>query len=269
LADALTVAAAGTSGRFAYGWIRGAGSAAFILSSVLSGRLIDQIGIGMIIWLNGALLALAALCSTGMPDLLQRKRGTSVTTASVPAPLWLPGFRRVTVVAGLIQGSHALHDSFAVIRWQAAGIGTQSISLLWSESVAAEVLVFVVLGRPLVNLLGPAGPSALAAIAGLVRWSVLVQTASVAAAALVEPLHGLSFALQHLASMQLIAATVPRPLASTAQALYGTVAIGLTTTLVTLGSGQLYGRFGAGGFWMMAALCAAALPLTPGLRVRA
>jgi PPP family 3-phenylpropionic acid transporter len=31
--------------------------------------------------------------------------------------------------------------------------------------------------------------------------------------------------------------------------------------VLTLASGPLYGRFGAGGFWAMAALCALAIPL--------
>ena len=38
-----------------------------------------------------------------------------------------------------------MHDAFAVIRWSAAGISPVTASLLWSESVAAEVLVFFVI----------------------------------------------------------------------------------------------------------------------------
>jgi MFS transporter, PPP family, 3-phenylpropionic acid transporter len=100
----------------------------------------------------------------------------------------------------------------------------------------------------------------LAAIAGTVRWSVMALTADLTAMALIEPLHGLSFALLHLASMRLLGEMVPAGLAATAQAIYGTVAIGATTSLLTLASGTLYGRFGAGGFWAMAALCLCALP---------
>jgi hypothetical protein len=66
-------------------------------------------------------------------------------------------FRRVVLVAALILGSHAMHDSFAVIRWGAAGIGPDAAGLLWSESVAAEVVVFFIIGRPLLDRLGPAG----------------------------------------------------------------------------------------------------------------
>jgi PPP family 3-phenylpropionic acid transporter len=99
----------------------------------------------------------------------------------------------------------------------------------------------------------------------VVRWIILAETTSAAASALVEPLHGLTFALQHLACMRLITAIVPPRLAATAQALYGTVAIGLATALVTLGSGPLYTQAGASGFWVMAGLCAAAIPVAWGL----
>ena len=44
--------------------------------------------------------------------------------------------------------------------------------------------------------------------------------------------------------------------------------MGATATLVTLASGPLYEHLGAAAFWVMAALCAMALPLTLGLAVR-
>jgi PPP family 3-phenylpropionic acid transporter len=40
------------------------------------------------------------------------------------------------------------------------------------------------------------------------------------------------------------------------------------TALLTLASGFLYGWLGAHGFWIMAALCVAALPLATGLTRR-
>jgi MFS transporter, PPP family, 3-phenylpropionic acid transporter len=132
--------------------------------------------------------------------------------------------------------------------------------VLWSESVAAEVVVFVIIGPRLLNRIGPSWAMMLAAIAGTVRWSVMALTADLTAMALIEPLHGLSFALLHLSCMRLLGEMVPPGLAATAQAIYGTVAIGAMTALLTLASGTLYGRFGAGGFWAMAALCLCATP---------
>jgi PPP family 3-phenylpropionic acid transporter len=159
-----------------------------------------------------------------------------------------------------------MHDAFAVIRWMAVGISPATASVLWSESVAAEVLVFFVIGPALVTRLTPAGALAVAALAGMLRWAMMAQTTNVIALALVQPLHGITFALLHLACMRLIARIVPQGLEGTAQAIYGTVGIGAATALLTLVSGALYARLGSQGFWLMAALCALALPMTWKLR---
>lgn len=262
LGEAATLKEAGTGRRFEYGWVRGAGSAAFIMGTLLSGQAVSRFGLAAIIWLNGVLLGVTAWCAWGVPDLLARKvslaRERAVGAGSL---LRLPAFRRLMLVAALIQGSHALHDGFVVIHWRSLGIGDGTIGVLWSELVAAEVVVFLLIGRWLLDRLGPAGASILAAAGGIVRWVVLAETTSVAASALVEPLHGLTFALQHLACMRLIVAIVPARLAATAQAIYGTVAVGVATALLTLGSGPLYAHEGAAGFWVMAGLCAAAVPV--------
>ncbi|HWP60260.1 MAG TPA: hypothetical protein VNL14_20365 [Candidatus Acidoferrales bacterium] len=55
-------------------------------------------------------------------------------------------------------------------------------------------------------------------------------------------------------------------LEGTAQAIYGTVGIGAASALLTFVSGALYGRLGARGFWVMAALSALALPFARKLR---
>jgi len=265
LADALALAAETTGRRFQYGWVRGAGSAAFILGTLLAGQAVSRFGLAAIIWLSGTLLSAAALCAARVPDRL-RHTVTAATTGGFADLLRTPVFRRLMLVAALIQGSHAMHDGFAVIRWAGAGIDAGTIAVLWSESVVAEVVVFLFIGRRLVDRLTPAGASVLAAGAGVVRWAVLAQTGSVAAAALVEPLHGLTFALQHLACMRLILEIVPPHLAATAQAFYNTVAVGAASALLTLASGPLYAGFGAGGFWVMSGLCAAAIPAARGLR---
>jgi PPP family 3-phenylpropionic acid transporter len=154
-----------------------------------------------------------------------------------------------------------MYDSFAVIRWMQAGISPAATAVLWSESVAAEVLVFFFLGPRLLRALSPAGALAVAAVSGVVRWGVLAETVDVVALGLVQPLHGFTFALLHLAAMRIIADTVPRDLAATAQAVYGLVAAGGTTAVLLLLSGWLYAHFGAAGFWGMAALCLAAFPV--------
>jgi PPP family 3-phenylpropionic acid transporter len=153
-----------------------------------------------------------------------------------------------------------MHDSFAIIRWSELGIDATTISVLWSESVAAEVLVFFLIGPRLLTRLGPSGAMMIAAAAGVLRWSVMAETTQAPVLALLEPLHGFTFALLHLACMRLIAQIVPSRMAGTGQALYGLVGVGGATALLTVLSGWLYARFGAGGFWAMALLCLTALP---------
>jgi PPP family 3-phenylpropionic acid transporter len=159
-----------------------------------------------------------------------------------------------------------MHDTFAVIRWRAAGINPQTVSLLWSMSVAAEVAVFFLIGPWLLRKLTPAGAIALAGLAGAARWLVAAFTADVAALALIQPMHGFTFALLHLACMRLLADTVPAQLAATAQAIYGTVGIGVATALLTLLSGWLYARMGPHAFAVMSVLCLADLPIAASLR---
>ena len=54
----------------------------------------------------------------------------------------------------------------------------------------------------------------------------MAQSTEVMALALVQPLHGITFALLHLACMRVLARTVPQGLEGTAQAIYGTVGMG-------------------------------------------
>jgi PPP family 3-phenylpropionic acid transporter len=53
-----------------------------------------------------------------MPGNCARSVGAS---PSIRGLLRLRGFRLVLTIAALVLGSHALHDSFAMIRWKAAG----------------------------------------------------------------------------------------------------------------------------------------------------
>jgi PPP family 3-phenylpropionic acid transporter len=107
---------------------------------------------------------------------------------------------------------------------------------------------------------------ALAAGAGVLRWSVAAFTTSPGLLACIQPLYGLTFALFHLAAIQLIVAVASVRLAATAQAIYGTVCVGLAIALLlTFASGLLYARFGGEAFLLTAALCLVALPICAGL----
>jgi PPP family 3-phenylpropionic acid transporter len=264
LADAIVLVSAGpVRTGFNYGWMRGAGSAAFIMGAILSGQLIGHLSLSPMILLNAALLMGTAILAVVIPRLPRQPVSPSSAMSekeSVRVLLGLRPFRRVVLVASLVLGSHALHDGFAMIRWNDAGIAPGTAGLLWSESVAAEVLVFLFIGRPAVDRLGPAGAAVLAATAAALRWMVSAQTAALTAIVVIQPLHGVTFALLHFACMRRLAQIVPSHLSATALTVYGLLGIGTASALLTLFSGWLYATIGAHAFWVMAALCVAALP---------
>ncbi len=271
VADALTLGSAHAEPRFEYGWVRAAGSAAFIVGTLASGQIVGRAGLGSIIWMNAGLLAVAAFFAVAVPNRVagSEAQAGSDGKPSFKALLHIPVFVKLMAAAMLIGGSHAMHDGFEVIRWRTAGLSPARCSILWALSVAAEVAVFSTLGRRMLAILGPGRAVGLSAVAGIVRWGAAASTASFPVLAFVEPLHGLTFALLHLACMDVIGRVVPAALAATAQAFYATVAMGAASACVTLVAGPLYGRFGAAAFWPMAAICLLALPFALSVRLPA
>lgn len=268
LADALALGSSQATPGFEYGWVRAAGSGAFIAGALVSGQMVGLWGLETIVWGNATLLGAAACVAWMLPNRVAGgKPAREAVAGSMRSLLSIPMFRRLMLVAALIGGSHALHDGFEVIRWRSAGLSAGQVSILWSMSVAAEVGVFLFLGRRLLERYGPGTAMTLAASAGIVRWGTAAQTAWFPAMALVEPLHGLTFALLHLACMDMIGRVVPANMAATAQTFYATVAMGTMSAVVTLASGPLYGQMGSSAFWLMAALCAVALPLAWRIRL--
>jgi PPP family 3-phenylpropionic acid transporter len=285
LPDALAVRAAiakpGHRG-FDYGIVRGTGAAAFIAgSAALAGPAIAAAGSPVVVlWLNAGLFALAAAAVLLLPAPSWAQDASPVAgrseDARIPplldglrALLAIPVFRRLLLVAALVSGSHAFYAGFATLGWQAAGLSPGVIGLLWGVAVAAEVTVFLWFGRPLLARLGPGGLSALAAAAGALRWAVMAVTAWPPVLLIVQPLHGLTFAAQHLAAMAILARVTPGRLAATAQSVYASFGIGLVSALLSLASGPLYAQLGTGGFWAMALLCVAAVPAALTLRASA
>jgi PPP family 3-phenylpropionic acid transporter len=142
LSDAMAVTASRTTGGFEYGWVRGAGSAAFIAGSLAAGVVGGSFGLAAVIWLNACLLVLTAVSALPLPALsnAQLQPSSESDISSLRILLALSPFRRLLVVGALVLGSHALHEHSVMIRWAEAGIDSVTASVLWFESVAAEVV---------------------------------------------------------------------------------------------------------------------------------
>jgi len=83
LADALALSAAqprDARPQFEYGWVRGTGSAVFVMGTLLGGQVVDSWGLASIIVLQAALLGAAAGAATLIPKPGQRAAGPLRTT---------------------------------------------------------------------------------------------------------------------------------------------------------------------------------------------
>jgi PPP family 3-phenylpropionic acid transporter len=194
IADALSVnvACPRMAERLEYGWLRGSASAAFVLGTLTMGQLITPGDLSPVIWMNAGLLIAAAAATALLPNVTIRAASDCSRSFSLQEMTTLLGmsrFQMLILVSALVFGSHAVHDAFAVNRRNDVGVSPRAIRLLWSEAVISEVFVFLFVGPALLGRFGVRGAAVLAAVAGIVRWTLAGVTTSVLLLSLVQPLH--------------------------------------------------------------------------------
>ncbi len=257
LIDSLALALA-RERKLEYGPVRSLGSIAYMVASAATGRLLTAAGTALVPWLLALGYAVAAVLAPLLPEAaVPRASARPLAGLRLFA---LPPFRLTVAASALIQGAHAAYYGFAPLFWRAQGYSDTLIGLLIAEGIVAEVLLFA-RGRKLVERLGPAGLTACAATASLVRWSVTAAAPPLPVLAAVQVLHAATFAMQHLSAMLVLSRGVPPERAATAQALHAALGMGAPTGVMMLLCGWLYTRGGGLVFLAMAACGGAALLL--------
>ena len=119
LSDALATTAArrsetGEGTPFQYGWLRAAGSAAFIVGTMLSGWRASGTGLASIVWFSGTLLGIGGAAALLLPKIPSAptlsNHLSGSTTRDWASLLQIPAFRLLLIIAALVEGSHALHE---------------------------------------------------------------------------------------------------------------------------------------------------------------
>jgi MFS transporter, PPP family, 3-phenylpropionic acid transporter len=87
-----------------------------------------------------------------------------------------------------------------------------------------------------------------------VRWTMTAWVGSLPALLVIQPLHALTFAATHLGAMHYLADAVPQAQAATAQSVFSAIVGGLGLGLASLLAGALYGAWGGGAYFAMAAM---------------
>lgn len=241
-----------------YGRTRLWGSIAFIAGSTLVGYLIALYGTDMILYtaLGGvfASLLLSMRNPTVMP-VSQREQNSvrpKLTQLLSEGPVV-----KFLLLAALIQGSHAAYYSFSAIYWQQAGHSEEVIGYLWSLGVVAEVAAFA-LSKRLFAGWSLRALFVAASIGVMLRWGITASTTLLLGLVLVQLLHGVTFAMAHIAAIQYIQNSEEHKMVAL-QALYNALPLGAFIAAMTAFSGWGFEHWGANVFWVMAAMGLVAL----------
>jgi PPP family 3-phenylpropionic acid transporter len=248
---------------FNYGWPRGIGSVAFMITNVVMGAILTWGSPDLVlVWITAA-VALTALAARFLlpPDPVHEEGHVAKAAdrfAGINGLLRDPAFMTAAVAAGLIQSAHAFYYGFSTLVWKQQGVPEAMTGILWAVGVAAEV-AFMWFMEPWRRRVGPRNLLVLGGAAAMVRWTALAFAPPLWLLFPLQALHVLSYAATFLASLQLIERLSTPRNASAAQALNSALSSGLLMGLATMASGPLFDRFGAHGYWLMTAMCALGL----------
>ncbi|WP_019903014.1 MFS transporter [Methylobacterium sp. 77] len=206
--DYLTLAAVRHSKRLDYARIRMAGSVGFLIASLLGGAALSGMGerLAVPVLLTGlALVAATTIFASPVEAQVPRSPMKTGERPRLPRVLWLCIGAQAT-----IQASHAATYAFGSIHWQANGISSSWIGLLWATGVAAEIVFFATVSRWPTRWRTPFRLIGLGAVASLVRVIGLSQFGSDLVPALfLQLLHAFSFGATQLGAMTAISAFAP------------------------------------------------------------
>ena len=248
-----TIALRTVSPESGYGRVRLWGSVSYLVAAAVGGAVLEVAAVPSAELIVTMILVCIALMIAGSLAMPEQRGGGAAPTAPILSVLGDRQFRLMVYATTAVHGAHAVFYGFSTLHWLSAGITEWVIGMLWAGGVIAEVILFA-WNAPLVRRIGPVGLLGAAAVAGVVRWSVLALTTEVWALALAQCLHALTFGAMHLGAMVFIARTVPAGSSNTAQALFAATTNGLGLGAGLLLAGVLYTAWGAGAYWVCAAV---------------
>jgi PPP family 3-phenylpropionic acid transporter len=242
-----------------YGRLRLWGSVAFIVGTLLTGVAVDHFGPPSVLYIGTVGVALLVPFALLLPKAEPREPGKA---RHAPFGLFELFRNRPFVLfmigAGFCQSSHAVLYSFGTLTWRGAGIDDVTISMLWGESVAVEILMMLVSGW-LLQRIGVTGLIGLGLACGLVRWTGMAFTNYLPVLVVLQILHAGTFAACHLGAMAFIQRALPSSGVALGQSIYYALGTGATQAVIYQFAGLLYSRYGQHAFLGMTVISAVGL----------
>jgi PPP family 3-phenylpropionic acid transporter len=246
LYDSVLVTEAKARG-FNYGSLRVWSSVTFILGTVICGWAVDRNGSAWVLYVGFAGVAMLLPLGPLLPAETHRRDPSRHAPFGIPDLLTSKPFLLFMIAAGLCQASHAVLYSFGTLTWRAAGIDDVTISLLWAESVAVEIVLMLGSGWLLARL-GATGLIGLGLVCGMVRWLGMAFTTELWALVLLQALHAGTFAACHLGAMAFIQRALPASGVALGQSVYYAIGTGAAQAVIFQLAGVLYAEFGQRAF---------------------
>jgi PPP family 3-phenylpropionic acid transporter len=228
-----------------YGVLRLWGSVGFVVVSGIAGMVISWAGMGGFpVLLTVVLMALTVSC---LPFERAARPAITSSKAAIPSVVWW-----LLALLMMNQVAHGPYYAFFSVHLRSAGYPTLVLSAAWSLGVLAEMVAFLAGGR-LEKRLGHRRLLGVALGLTPIRWLLLSLPPTPAVVVLAQLGHATTFALVHLAGVQVVQANVPHGALRRAQALYSGLCFGLGIVAGSALAGPLYGAYGGRGSYLAAA----------------
>lgn len=269
LMDRMAIASGRAQGN-SYTIMRACGSLGFATVTVAGGYLIKTFDANWVMWLSILLIVACLACVRLLPQAAQPGPDANVATANVGAAprARLPMLEVVRdrpllmciAAASLVQASNGFLYSYSTLYWTASGLSTALISLLWVLGVGSEVLFFFLAPKILART-GAQWLILASAVMSAIRWAGLSITTDPTLIGALQLLQCFTLAGNNAAIMWYITRHVPAARKTSAIALYALLSGGVFMFASIQLGGALYRGYAPGGFMVMAACAACAIPL--------
>ena len=234
-----------------YGILRLWGSVGYIVVVMLSGWLLDWLGIGMVPWIGLSTLLMVAIVSL-------RLKETPQAHASERKPSMRVLLKRREIVAFLVSAcmmiaAHTALYVFFSLFMSRLGYSNLVIGLMWTIGVLAEIAFFFY-QAPIFRRFGVERLMVFSLAIGIARFLMIGLGAdSLWLLLIAQALHGITFATHHSASVMTLQHWFSGPMQARGQALYISVSYGLGGTLGGIGFSYVWDHAGPEMVYLVAA----------------
>jgi len=242
-----------------YGRVRAWGSLGFIVVVVVSGALLQWVGIAALPWLTVVLLSALLLASWRLPPAPPAVPAAPTAAAPgvwavlrQPAIAWFFAGTVLTVLA------HTSLYAFLSLYLVDLGYGKSAVGALWAVSVAAEIAFFWTQAHWFSRWNAQTWLLVAAGVAALRFTAMALLGGSAVVLVLTQATHAVTFAAHHAACIATVDRNFPGRLRGRGQALYSTLGYGVSGVLGGLAGGAFSQRWGFPAVFAAAALVAAA-----------